>query len=237
MLRSVKIKAFYIPECSMHLLSTSLLLQEYSDETIHLDRSSLHLSGIPGDPEQTSVTVPLDRCSNLPTSFAYSHDPDETAAQVNNLIAVTSDENINLSEPEKELMCWHCRLGHLAFSKVQHMLHSGVLSHSETTCRLHASASNIQRPPRCAACQFGKQKALRFQLFFKVNIFLIVYVNDIGIAYSDASYLEELIDGFKKLCGFELTREGSFADFLGIQYEHQKDGTVTLSARSYQEDS
>ena len=161
MLRSVKMKAFYIPECSMRLLSTSSLLQEYSDETIHLDGSSLHLSGIPGDPERASVTVALDRRSNLPTSFAYSHDPEETVAQVNNLIAVTSDENINLSEPEKELMRWHCRLGHLAFSKVQHLLRSGVLSHSETTRRLHASASKIQRPPRCAACQFGKQKALR----------------------------------------------------------------------------
>ena len=73
-----------------------------------------------------------------------------------------------------------------------------------------------------------KQSSIDPCLFFKANIFLIVYVDDVGIAYSDTSYLEELIEGFKSR-GFELTREGSFAEFLGIQYEHQKDGTVTLS--------
>ena len=73
-----------------------------------------------------------------------------------------------------------------------------------------------------------KQSSIDACLFFKARIFLIVYVDDVGIAYSDSSYLEELIEGFKTR-GFELTREGSFAEFLGIQYEHQKDGTVTLS--------
>ena len=59
---------------------------------------------------------------------------------------------------------------------------------------------------------------------------MVVYVVDVGIAYSDASYLEELIAGFKSR-GFELTCVGSaFAEFLGIQYEHQqKDGTIALS--------
>ena len=61
-----------------------------------------------------------------------------------------------------------------------------------------------------------KQSSIDPCLFFKANIFLIVYVDDVGIAYSDTSYLEELIEGFKSR-GFELTREGSFAEFLGIQ--------------------
>jgi hypothetical protein len=34
---------------------------------------------------------------------------------------------------------------------------SGVLSHSQATHSLHTTASKIQNPPKCAACQYGKQ--------------------------------------------------------------------------------
>ena len=111
MLRAIRMKAYYITESSICLLSTSSLLQEYTDETIHLDGSSLHLSGVDDDPMRASVTIPLDCRTNLPTSFAYSYDPKENAARLNTLILVTLEGNINLSEPEKELMRWHCRLG------------------------------------------------------------------------------------------------------------------------------
>jgi hypothetical protein len=34
---------------------------------------------------------------------------------------------------------------------------SGVLSHSQATRSLHTAASKIQKPLKCAACQYGKQ--------------------------------------------------------------------------------
>ena len=64
---------------------------------------------------------------------------------------------MNLTEPEKKLLRWHQRLGHISFKRVQALFRSGVLSHTEATRRLHTAASKIKNPPKCAACQFGKQ--------------------------------------------------------------------------------
>ena len=64
---------------------------------------------------------------------------------------------MNLTDPEKELLRWHQRLGHISFKRVQALFRSGVLSHSEATRRLHTAACKIKHPPKCAACQFGKQ--------------------------------------------------------------------------------
>ena len=64
---------------------------------------------------------------------------------------------MNLTDPEKELLRWHQRLGHISFKRVQSLFRSGVLSHTDATRRLHTAACKIQNPPKCAACQFGKQ--------------------------------------------------------------------------------
>ena len=37
-------------------------------------------------------------------------------------------------------------------------MRTGVLTHSESARRLQTTASKIQRPPLCAACQYGKQR-------------------------------------------------------------------------------
>ena len=52
----------------------------------------------------------------------------------------------------------HQRLGHVAFKKVQNLMKTGVLAHSEQTRRLHRIACRLG-PVKCAACQYAKQKA------------------------------------------------------------------------------
>jgi hypothetical protein len=47
--------------------------------------------------------------------------------------------------------------GHFGYQKIQQLMKSGVLSHSQATRTLHTAASKIQNPPKCAACQYGKQ--------------------------------------------------------------------------------
>ena len=66
--------------------------------------------------------------------------------------------NINLTEPEKELLRWHQRLGHISIKKVQFIMRTGILASSEKQKRLHIAASKLEKPPLCAACQFGKQR-------------------------------------------------------------------------------
>ncbi len=64
--------------------------------------SSLHLSSLSGSSELASITVPMDSCSNLPTSFAYVYNTGTTISIY--------------------------QLHHLAFSNVQHFLHRECLA-------------------------------------------------------------------------------------------------------------
>jgi len=72
-------------------------------------------------------------------------------------IVTVNAANINLSEPEKELLRCHCRLGHVSFRRVQFLMRTGVLSNNESSRRLHTAACKLASPPKCAACQYGKK--------------------------------------------------------------------------------
>ena len=54
-------------------------------------------------------------------------------------------------------------------------------------------------------------------LFYKKDMMAIVYVDDLGLAFSTESVLEEFLTDLKGL-GFEFTREGTFSEFLGIDF-------------------
>jgi hypothetical protein len=73
------------------------------------------------------------------------------------IMTEVSSANLNLTEPEKELLRWHYCLGHFGYRKIQQVMKSGVLSHSQATRSLHTAASKIRNSPKCAACQYGKQ--------------------------------------------------------------------------------
>ena len=157
-LRLLKVPAYYAPRIRVRLLSTTSLLQTYPTETIKVEPHQLTLSGNGNDPTKGQVIVRVDPRSNLPTSEAYSHaDPTRAAAALEATIANVDQTNINLNESEKELLRWHFRLGHVGFRRVQFLMRSGVLAHSEAQRRLHTAACRITHPPKCAACLYGKQ--------------------------------------------------------------------------------
>ena len=97
--------------------------------------------------------------NNLPTSLSYHYGDTVKAMDALTTVISTVDEaNSNLTKPEKELICWHCCLGHIGFQKVQFLMRMGVLSQSQRNHKLHTVACKIIHPPKCTACQFGKQK-------------------------------------------------------------------------------
>ena len=55
-------------------------------------------------------------------------------------------------------------------------------------------------------------------LLFRSDMILIVYVDDLGIATPDKAATDKLVQSLLDK-GFELTREGSFSEFLGIKLE------------------
>ena len=50
----------------------------------------------------------------------------------------TDQMNINLSEPEKELLRWHQRFGHVFIQRIQWMMRNGLLATTDRAKRLHA---------------------------------------------------------------------------------------------------
>ena len=62
-------------------------------------------------------------------------------------------------------------------------------------------------------------------LLIKLNMLIVLYVNDAGVCTKHD--IDELICRLTK-CGFELTCKGSFSEFLGIKFVHDKEtGTIT----------
>jgi Integrase core domain. len=160
----------FIPDCHVCLVSISQLLKTLPHETVTITSKGLTLSGskVTGT---TPIFAPINKSSGLPISLGHrfnssnlndskSPEVDLMSLQIlNSTIAAVDPRNLNLSESEKELLRCHQRLGHVAFSKVQHLMRSGVLSNSEATRHLHTSCCKIKSSLKCAACQFAKQRA------------------------------------------------------------------------------
>ena len=100
------------------------------------------------EPNGEPNTDPIDEPTREPTEEPTQNDAPITVT-FNNLLK--EDEDITQPHPEftrdkEELMYWHLRLGHLAFSRVHHMAQLGLLPRRilNTT------------PPFCSACAYGK---------------------------------------------------------------------------------
>lgn len=158
MLRLIKVPAFYVPKCRARLLSTTSLLQAYPGEKVDLEVDKATLSGMPSLHGRGAVVARVDPTNNLPTSLAYRYDDTVDAAEaLTSTITTVDAKNRNLTEPEKELLKWHNRLGHLGFKKIQFLMRTGILARSQSKRKLHELASKLTVFPKCAACQFGKQ--------------------------------------------------------------------------------
>jgi hypothetical protein len=157
-LRALKVPACYVPQARVRLLSTASLLQSYPGETINMEAHQLTLSGNTGS-RCNPVVARVNPGNNLPMTASYlCSDVGSAPEALNAIVTAVSAENMNLSEAQKELVRWHNRLGHISYKRIQSLMRSGTLAHSEATCHLHTAACKLTEPPKCAACQFGKQK-------------------------------------------------------------------------------
>ena len=65
-------------------------------------------------------------------------------------------------------------------------------------------------------------------LFYGSGLLTILYVDDLGLAFSTESVLDTFLIDLDKL-GFEFTREGTFSEFLGIDFSYNKEAkSVTM---------
>ena len=165
--RTLVLPCYYIPSATTRIASIQEILNVYPNETVTMKGSKLVLSGWDKHP---SVTIQLCAVSNLP--FGITTKPVKPAVHVNkkdqstkteilpstSQPALTRADNVNLTEPEKELLRWHSRLGHIGMKRIQWLFRQGLLARGERSRRLQAAASKLTHGPLCTACQYAKQR-------------------------------------------------------------------------------
>ena len=183
-------------------MSTTSILNVYDGEVITVDKDGLTLSGLPSDPTRGSIRAPVDPSNNIPTSViekhgqvpeldAYEEDPKAAANMAEVYASVVESTDVNLSEPEKELLRWHFKLGHMDMKRVQFLMRGSVLAHSEQVKALHTRASRLTKLPKCAACMFAKQTLKAVQ-----GATTSVVKDQQGITKQDATFPGQLCRSF-----------------------------------------
>ena len=154
MLQTIKLPAYHIQQSRVRLLSISSFVKHYQGGKVVVNADRMRITS--NDTNPISVYISPD--TNLPTSIAFEYTCVPAATEeFHNVISEVHFDNMNLSEPQKELLRWHQRLGHISFNKVKFLMRSGVLANTERTRRLHTRASQLPDPIKCAACLYGKQ--------------------------------------------------------------------------------
>jgi hypothetical protein len=67
------------------------------------------------------------------------------------------ESNQNLTVAQKELLKWHCKLGHLDFNRIQNLIKSGELGFGPKISAA-SEVDLIKDPVLCGSCAFGKAK-------------------------------------------------------------------------------
>ena len=154
--RTIKVPCLYVPSSSTRIASIQVVLRAYPKEQVSITNSGLKLSA---HKSVSSLTVPLHSAANLPMGTTLPQPEVNAALDVHSHSpSLTRDANLNLSDPEKEMLRWHCRLGHINMRRVQWLMRNSLLSSSTFTRRLHQQAASLKCGPMCAACQFAKQR-------------------------------------------------------------------------------
>lgn len=161
-LQALKMKAFHIPTSPHQLLSTHALGSQHPEFTMAVTMKGARVTGIP---YVAPIYAPINKRSNLIVSMAHRYGGSSISfSDVSNVPgaypatpSIVSNDNLNLSAAEKELLRCHQRFGHISFAKVQHLLCTGILANSESARRLHQSAASVP-VPKCPECVFAKQR-------------------------------------------------------------------------------
>jgi hypothetical protein len=110
-----------------------------------LDNVKLNLSGESSNPTCGAIIAMIDSSNNIPTSQFYNESDVNMLVEVlQTAITTVNAKNYNLCEPQKELWCWHYHLGQLRFRKIQLLMRSGMLSHTQCTHSVNTAAKRLE---------------------------------------------------------------------------------------------
>ena len=165
--RTIKVPCYHVPSSEIRILASNELLKAYPDETITITRDALTLNGTDDLPKLVINYCPS---TSLPFAEPVSNPTEAPEPQVNKrtlqkykigtepIRSLTESSNYNLTQPEKELLRWHYRLGHIGMRRVQWLFRRQALSTSQLSKQQQAAAAKLTSGPLCTACQYAKQR-------------------------------------------------------------------------------
>ena len=171
MYRTLKLPCYHVPSSTTRIASAGVILAVYPDEEIKIAEGKLTLSG---DKKlgRSEIEVPYCASTHLPYGDASVSKDDltEELLQVHKrdlkapmkklrpIRSLTESSNYNLTQPEKELLRWHYRLGHIGMQRVQWLFRRGSVCSSQLAKQQQRAAAQLRAGPLCTACQCAKQR-------------------------------------------------------------------------------
>ena len=173
MYRTLKLPCYHVPSSSTRIASAGVILEMYPNEEIKISDGRLILSGDKAF-NRAPIKVPYCSDTNLPFGEAIfgAKEAEETKGplqahkrdlkaplkKLKPIRSLTESSNYNLSQPEKELLRWHYRLGHVGMQRVQWLFRRGSVSTSQLAKQQQHAAAQLRSGPLCTACQYAKQR-------------------------------------------------------------------------------
>ena len=148
----IHLRALHVPETDGRLLCPQQLIQEHKPPLPpgRIEKHCVRLDFPEG------VLECAYNSSNLPVVTVQPPAELEDDLKAMNS-CVTMEANQNLSVAQKELLKWHCKLGHLEFKRIQNLMRSGGLGFGPKISA--ASKVDLNKDPIiCGSCAFGKAK-------------------------------------------------------------------------------
>ena len=148
----LKLRALHVPSTDHRLLCPQQMNKEHKPRPKHC---SIEDDAVVIEFAEGTVICPCNQ-SNIPVlNLTGAKEAAEDLKALN--ACVTLENNQNLSMAKKELLKWHCRLGHIALPRIQKLMRAGALGHSPKI-KGAAHLYLAKHPVKCGSCEFGRVK-------------------------------------------------------------------------------
>ena len=148
----LKLRALHVPEGATRLLCPQQLKQEH--------KPKVKLATIEDDCVRLEFAEGVVEChyndANLPVVTVCTPAEADNGLKALNA-CVTQEANQNLTVAQKELLKWHCKLGHMDFKRVQKLLNTGAMG-DNPKIKAAAKLDLNKFPLMCGSCAYGKAK-------------------------------------------------------------------------------
>jgi hypothetical protein len=148
--RYIETEAYWVPSARIRLLSLLRYTKEIKGGAhFRCDENGSYFQ-FSNKSGGGRITFDEDSNGNLPATKAY-YQKQENSSKKGQLFSVLGRQNINLTDPQKELLKIHFCLGHWNLQWIQGLIRKGIV---------HCSDKRVTKPEaicQCAACNLAKQ--------------------------------------------------------------------------------